>query len=193
MKMGFLIFGHSCFAGLTLLVFESQSIKPTYVLSLLSFLAMTLALLIGPTHVLITRNLPGPSWKTLRRFLGTWSAIWIFIHLAMLWTQTYEFELSRATRGYVWYGWLEFTILHAVFVYIVIMGVTSNDFSQRLLGPSWKRIHNIIRFLYPAIAAAGCYELIRFEISTFLAWLCGVAGLIVPVMMLAARSRLSRS
>jgi sulfoxide reductase heme-binding subunit YedZ len=163
--------------------------------SLASYFWILLAVCIGPLHVISKGFLPNSFWKNIRRQAGVWATALIVVHLYLLWKRFYHFSLDNATHGGRWFGYIECAILHAAFLYIVLMGLTSNDFFQKKLGSSWKKIHRGIYVLFPAIALAGAFEMRRIQSALPLVLFSLVSAFLIPCLQLYARKihRLKRA
>lgn len=86
---------------------------------------------------------PKATWvrwlKTRRRHLGVAAFAYSMLHAAVYIQNRpdLEFILEQATEVGMWTGWLGLLL-------ILILAVTSNDMSVRLLKRGWKKLHRVI-------------------------------------------------
>ena len=151
------------------------------------------ALLIGPVHVLKTGALPTAKWQRYRRHVGITVAVLITAHLIGLWNYFYNFEFNKAIKNGSVEGWVAFSLLHAANFYLILMGLTSNNFSMKLLGKLWKGFHRGIYVLYPIIALAEVFEMYRTNTNIIPMIIIGATGIIIPALQIAARKKIKQN
>lgn len=171
-------------------VYESDGKAMVIGLAVSATVWMLCALLVGPIHVLKKMSLPDAKWMSIRRGLGIWTAMLLTVHLICLWKYFYNFEWEKAIAHSV----LGCVILHAAVGYVILMGVTSNNFSMKLLGPKlWKNFHRGLRILFPVIAAEGVVQLYRIQGPVILMVIVGAAGVVVPILEVMAYKKMKRN
>ncbi len=107
-----------------------------------SFVLLGLTLIIGPLVKFIPRMGIMIPW---RRELGVWCAVAAIVHVA-IYAQAFDWDVLRFFVRETDHGTAllrnAFAIANAVgvaaLIYLIPLTMTSNDFSMRLLGRSWK-------------------------------------------------------
>lgn len=103
----------------------------------------TLVLLLVTLSVTPLQKLTGwAGWIAVRRQLGLWCFAYVVLHLSCYTAFILGFDWSQLgvelrKRPYIIVGALGFLCLLA-------LALTSNRFSQRRLGPRWKKLHRLI-------------------------------------------------
>ena len=157
-------------------------------LAVASFVWMLIAMLIGPVAVLRGGNLPGAKAVAIRRLMGVWTSILLLIHLILLWKYKYEFSYDKAVEQ----GFVTFLVLHAAIAYVLIMGLTSNDYFVKKLGfKLWKGYHRVMYIMFPAIVGEGVYQLYRLESPMPFIVIVSLTGVLVPVLQIMAYKKLA--
>ena len=145
-------------------------------------------LLTGPVNVLLNR--PNPLSSDLRRDIGIWAGvvgiahavIGINVHFAGQFLKYFLAETNgRLTIRTNLFGFANHTGLAAT-VLLVVLLITSNDYSMRLLGPKrWKIIQSANYALFLLVAAhTVCYYIIEKRAITYI-----VIGAVVTLATLA--------
>jgi sulfoxide reductase heme-binding subunit YedZ len=103
----------------------------------------TLILLLITLGMTPLQKLTGwPGWIAVRRQLGLWCFAYVVLHLSayaifILGLDWGQLGVELRKRPYIIVGCLAFLCLFA-------LSVTSNRYSQRRLGASWKRLHRLV-------------------------------------------------
>lgn len=103
----------------------------------------TLVLLLITLSMTPLQKLTGwAGWIAVRRQLGLWCFAYVFLHLCGYTAFILGFDWSQLgvelrKRPYIIVGALAFLCLLA-------LAVTSNRYSQRRLGPRWKKLHRLV-------------------------------------------------
>ncbi len=121
----------------------------TYGFALIAFVLLSVTFSCGP----LGRRGGSALWKALlarQRALGVYSFLVIASHIACLWNFKYQWSFAKATGD--GFHWIAFTLLHAAFLVLFAMFLTSNDAAVRALGPGWKRLHRLGLLAYAVIA-----------------------------------------
>ncbi len=108
--------------------------------------------------------------KSRRRHLGVASAAYSLLHTLVYIERRPElgYILEQAAEIAMWSGWLALGIM-------MVLALTSNNYSVRLLGRSWKRLH---RLAYAAAALTLLHWILTaFDPSTAYVYL-GILGVI---------------
>ncbi|MDZ4816984.1 MAG: ferric reductase-like transmembrane domain-containing protein [Verrucomicrobiota bacterium] len=152
-------------------------------LAFVAFILITLALLIGPLHVILKKWPLSPHLLQWRRVIGSTSAVLLSVHLLLLWALRYEFVPSKALSR----GWPTFLILHAAFIYIFLMGATSSNRAVSWMGfRTWKVFHRGIYILYPMLAAASLAAMVIVHCHWSLLVATFFLSLSVPILQVWA-------
>ena len=106
---------------------------------------MILAMIITPLRMLFPKNRFWLWMMKRRRHIGVAAFIYAVFHtvLYVIDMDSVQAMLGEFMELGIWTGWLAFFIF-------IPLALTSNDFSVRKLGPSWKTVH---RFAYAAAVA----------------------------------------
>jgi len=159
-------------------------------LAVSSFVWMLLSMLIGPIAVIKTGKMPSAKWMSIRRSFGIWTAFLLLVHLVCLWKYKYDFTYALAVE----HGLVSFLVLHAAIGYVILMGLSSNDFSVKLVGfKVWKNFHKGIYFLFPAIVLEGVYQLWRLDSYLVFIVIVSLTAFIVPYLQFKARKIIKNS
>ncbi|MGX5173594.1 sulfite oxidase heme-binding subunit YedZ [Aliikangiella sp. IMCC44653] len=115
--------------------------KLMHELGLWSLIYLLLCLSMTPAK-LLTSNVP---WIKFRRLLGLYSAFYAFLHVICFFIFYLQLDIQllfqeTLERPYITVGMLAFILL-------IPLIVTSNRASQRKLGKSWKRLHQLSYFI----------------------------------------------
>lgn len=143
------ILGAGFLAATPLVPAASRSTYVTYGFAFAGYALLTVTFVSGP----LARRTESLLWRNLlarQRWLGIYSFLVIAAHVVCLWHLQYQWDFSKATRG--WFEWVAFLLLHGAFLVLLAMFVTSNDAAVRALGPAWKKIHRLGVFAYAVIS-----------------------------------------
>jgi sulfoxide reductase heme-binding subunit YedZ len=103
----------------------------------------TLVLLLITLSMTPLQKLTGwVGWIVVRRQLGLWCFAYVVLHLSAYVAFILGFDVSQLNvelrkRPYIIVGALGFACL-------LVLAITSNRYSQRLLGPRWKKLHRLV-------------------------------------------------
>ena len=104
---------------------------------LLALLSILFTLLI-PLFLNIKRNSLTIYLMANKRWIGIYTFIFALIHVILVYTFLFNWSFIKAAENF--YRNLGLT----AFIILLIMAITSNNFSVRILGRNWKRIHYFV-------------------------------------------------
>lgn len=145
---------------------------------------LALKFLVASLAVTPLRKWPGLNLMKFRRALGVVTFVYALAHL-LVWL-----VLDVQILSQIWADILKrpyITVGFAAFLLLLPLAVTSNNWSVRRLGPSWRKLH---RLVYPAAILVGLHYIWLakgLQIEP-LAWMAAILGLLA-VRFLPKRSR----
>ncbi|MDA7966730.1 protein-methionine-sulfoxide reductase heme-binding subunit MsrQ [Ruegeria sp.] len=149
---------------------------------------LALQLLILGLAVTPLRRYAGLNLMKFRRAIGVLTFAYVSLHL-LVWL-----VLDVQLLGQIWADILKrpyITVGMAAFVLMLPLAVTSNNWSVRRLGPSWRKLHKLV---YPVALLGGLHYVMlakgfQIEPLIYLAVIIGLLALRLPISNPFARTR----
>ena len=152
----------------------------------LSFVYLTLAFAVTPIMELTKKHGIAP----YRRVFGVLAFLLAMAHGAIY----FDMEYTYQNTFFVWEHFKELDILSGIIAFIIMaaLGITSNDFSVRLLGSAWKKIQILAYPLYFLVilhvAFAGRFDGFYMVVIGLLVFLRTIAYLSVKTHSVGSSS-----
>ena len=127
-------------------------------------------LALTPLRILFPKSRVVGALNRHRRYLGVTACLYGLLHFSchILYEGGWSGLLRSFSKPFIWLGFAGLTIL-------VILALTSNNWSVRKLGRNWKRLHRLaylaaaLLLLHQSIAGKGHWQIARWIIFPLLA------------------------